>query len=87
MKKLILITASILAFTLGYSQTVRKDASGNYVAVVSVRDSTSAKNTGQTYTDAKGNVFPVMISKAGKLFVVRISTKTGAKYNQYLKVN
>lgn len=85
MKQLLLFAGFIIAsFTL-HSQTVRKDANGNYVAVKSLADSSSAKSTGQTYTDSKGNVYPVMISKNGKLFVVRTS-KSGTRYNSYLKL-
>jgi len=77
---------AVFSFASGNAQTVKQDAKGNYIAVKSVHDSTGAKQTGKTYTDAKGIVYPVMISKNGKLFVTRIS-KTGNKYNQYLKLN
>lgn len=87
MKKIILLAALFLAFTVLKAQTVKVDASGNYIAVKALKDSTgtAAKPTGKTFTDTKGNTYPVMISKNGKLFVVRIS-KTGNKYNQYLKL-
>ena len=87
MKKLLLILTIICASNLAHSQNIVKDSQGNYMAVKAPKDSTetSAKPTGQTYTDAKGNIYPVMVSKNGKLFVVRIS-KTGNKYNQYLKL-
>jgi hypothetical protein len=91
MQKLIISLAlffTLMALCLATSaQTVKQDAAGNYIAVKATRDSTgtSAKPTGKTYTDTKGNVYPVMISKNGKLFVIRTS-KTGNKYNQYLKL-
>lgn len=68
------------------AQTVRQDANGNYIAV-SKSDSTSAKPTGKTYTDPKGNIYPVMISKNGKLFIIRVSKNTGKSYNYYLKLD
>ena len=86
MKKLSIILALFIASFYVNGQNVKQDASGNYIAVKTPKDSTSAKATGKTYTDTKGNVYPVMISKNGKLFIVRIS-KTGNKYNQYLKLN
>lgn len=67
------------------SQTVRKDVNGNYVAVKAASDSATSTNTGKTFTDAKGNVYPVMMSKNGKLFVIRTS-KAGTQYKQYLKL-
>ena len=75
---------AIFSMLSGNAQNVKQDANGNYSAIGRVKDSTSAKPTGQTYTDSKGNTYPVMISKNGKLFVVRIS-KTGNRYNYYLK--
>lgn len=68
----------------GNSQNVKQTADGNYVAI-SGNNTTEAKDTGKTYTDAKGNKYPVYISKNGKLFVIRTSAK-GNKYNQYLKL-
>lgn len=85
MKQFILLAAFICASLVSFSQKVKVDANGNYVAVVSVRDSSSAKKTGKTYTDNKGNVFDVWISKNSKLFIKRIS-KSGTAYNQYLKL-
>lgn len=86
MKKLFIISALFLASIGVQAQTVKKDASGNYYQVKadsSVRVST-AKPTGKTFTDLKGNKFPIMISKNGKLFYIKTS-KAGNKYNVYLK--
>lgn len=68
------------------AQQVKQTKDGNYIAVKSEARKTEAKNTGKTYTDTKGIVYPVMISKNGKLFIIRTS-KTGRTYNQYLKLN
>ena len=75
---------AIFAVLAGSAQNVKVTQAGNYVALTTVKDSTSAKQTDQTFTDTKGNVYPVMVSKNGKLFVIRTS-KTGNKYNYYLK--
>jgi hypothetical protein len=85
MKKLIVSLMFLALYFGASSQTVKQDASGNYIAVKAANDSTGGKDTGKTYTDTKGNVYPVMISKKGKLFIVRIS-KAGNRYNQYLKL-
>jgi hypothetical protein len=87
MKQLIFLTSFIIACLNLSAQNARKDASGNYVAVQSVSDSTKANKTGSTYTDSKGNVFPVYISKNQKLFIIRVSSKTGKPYNYYLKID
>lgn len=86
MKKLIILTA-ILSLSFGLkAQTVTKDAQGNYIAVKATKQDEKPADTGKTYTDTKGNVYPVYISKNGKLFVIRTS-KTGNQYKQYLKVD
>jgi type VI protein secretion system component VasK len=63
--------------TTAHSQVI-KDQQGNYIVA-------QAQSTGKTFTDAKGNIYPVMMSINGKLFIVRTS-KTGKVYKQYLKV-
>lgn len=87
-RKLPIIAFIICLFIMGAvvtanAQNVRKDAAGNYIAITHA-DTSKATATGTTYSDAKGIVYPVMISKNGKLFVVRTS-KTGKTYNFYLK--
>lgn len=86
MKKLVFSLMFLALYFGASSQTVKQDKNGNYIAVKAAKDSTSAKPTGKTYTDTKGNVYPVMISKNGKLFVIRTS-KAGNTYNQYLKLD
>ena len=87
MKKVILIIALAIS-SISYSQTVKQDASGNYVLVEKAPGSkkSEAISTGKTFTDAKGKQHPVYKSKTGKLFIVKTSQKTGKTYNYYLKV-
>lgn len=86
MKKVILTIAIALSTLITVAQPkVTKDAQGNYVQVKAHRDSVPAVNTGKTFTDLKGNVYPVMQSSKGKLFIVRVSKTTNKSYNQYLK--
>lgn len=86
MKKLILLVCLILS-GISYSQTVKQDASGNYISVKSDKSQkkSEAKETGKTYTDAKGEKYPVYTSKNNKLFIIKTSKKTGKTYNYYLK--
>jgi hypothetical protein len=74
----------ILLLLLMYTAPARaqmvQDAQGNFTMIIA-----QAQSTGKTYTDAKGNIYPVMQSINGKLFIVRTS-KTGKVYKQYLTV-
>ena len=69
------------------AQTIKQDANGNYYSVKAAKDTvTSYKATGKTFTTAKGETFPVYVSKNGKLFVIRTS-RNNVQYKQYLKID
>ena len=70
----------ILMYTAPAHAQMVQDAQGNYTMIIA-----QAQSTGKTFTDAKGNIYPVMQSIKGKLFIVRTS-KTGKVYKQYLTV-
>jgi hypothetical protein len=40
--------------------------------------------TQYTYTDSKGNTYPVYLSSSGKAFIKRVSKNTGKEYKQYM---
>lgn len=83
-KAMVFLFAFIL--TMGVkAQTVKQDANGNFIAVKTEATKEPAKNTGKTFTDTKGNVYPVFESKNGKLFYTRTS-KAGNEYKIYIKV-
>lgn len=84
--KIIIIWLLVVVSLASNAQKVTRDAKGNYIAVKATQSAESSKPTGKTYTDSKGNVYPVYESKNGKLFVIRTS-KAGNQYKQYLKVN
>lgn len=82
----LLLLISILSLSIGAkSQNATKDSTGNYVAVNKAKTFQESKNTGSTFTDLKGNVYPVFESVNGKLFYIRKS-KTGNEYKVYLKL-
>lgn len=83
MKKLIFVVIALIITISANCQKIKKDANGNYYATTTEQTET-AKNTGKTYTTAKGEVYSVYISAKGKLFVIRTS-KNGNQYKQYLK--
>jgi hypothetical protein len=86
MKRVFLILSLAISASC-YSQNVKQDASGNYIAVSAQRDSATATPTGKTFTDSKGISYPVYMTAKGKLFVMRTSKNTGKQYKYYLKVN
>lgn len=86
MKKLLSIAAFTFLSLISYSQNVKQDAAGNYTAISASKKVDRSKSTGKTYTDAKGKVYSVLVTAAGKLFVLRTSAKTGNVYKQYLKL-
>lgn len=87
MKKLFYFLMFFFAINLtALGQNVIQKQDGNYVAVKSVRKSEPPTNTGKTYTDSKGKVWPVHVTKSGRLVVIRKSAKTGEEYYQYLKL-
>lgn len=65
---------------------VTVDNNGNFVAVSRSATTAPGADTGKTYTDNKGKVYPVLKSKNGKHYVVKVSAKTGNEYKYYLKL-
>jgi len=86
--KIIIVTFALILMALVKvnAQTVTTDVNGNFVAVKTNRVKADAKETGKTYTDNKGNIYPVMVSVSGKLFVIKTSKNTGNEYRMYLKI-
>jgi len=84
----IIIGLLILSFPANAQPKVVEDANGNYKAVKSTTAPAPepATKTKKTFTDTKGIVYPVMVSKNGKEFYERVSKK-GNKYRVYIKVN
>ena len=61
------------------------DANGNYQAITHKTTASEQSNTGKTFTDSKGQVFPVFKSAAGKLYYIRTSKTSGNDYKVYLQ--
>ena len=86
MKKLFIIIALMVACMAAGAQTkVKVNAQGDYVSV-STRPASTAKPTGKHYVTRDGQRLPVWQTSTGKLFVNRISKKTGKTYRAYLTV-
>ena len=88
MKKTLIILTMLFAGINSQAQTkVKQDQKGNFIQVSNnVREKEKDKETGQTYTDTKGQEFKVYKSINDKLYILRIS-KSGNEYRQYLKID
>lgn len=79
-----------LLMTHSYSnaQSIKQDKQGNFYQIKDIinKKLTISKPTGKTYTDTKGNVFPIFVSENGKYYIKRVSKNTGKEYKQYLKI-
>lgn len=84
MRSLLIMLLSICLYSAASAQNA-KLVNGNYVAITKAKADTTPKATGQTFTDAKGNVYPVYKSVNDKLYIIRTS-RNGNQYKQYLKV-
>jgi len=83
MKKYIISIALLLVSFLISAQTkVKKDITGNYVAV-QVQDSTTYDKTKEVFADKKGIQYPIYITKKGKHFI-NVTSKKGTAYRKYL---
>ena len=84
MKKLLVLL--LILFSLSsYSQNAKVDKDGNFTAISNTKAKSDTINTGKTFTDSKGKVYPVFKTKRGKLYYPRIS-KSGRYYRAYIKV-
>ncbi len=87
MKKIILAAIMLLSLNMGI-QAQSVERKGNNFTQVS--NNKSGKSSGKetktqyTYTDSKGNVYPIYLSSTGKAFIKKVSKKTGKEYKQYM---
>jgi hypothetical protein len=87
MKKTLTILTLLFWGITSHAQTkVKQDDKGNFIQVSNVREKEKDKETGQSYTDNKGQEYKVYKSINDKLYIVRVS-KSGNEYKQYLKVD
>lgn len=56
-----------------------------YSSTGRVNNSSTPTSTNFTWTDSKGNKYPIYISNSGSCYIIRISSKTSKEYKQYLK--
>ena len=69
--------------TIGNAQSFTRN--GNNFEQVSKSASSEATKTKFTWTDTKGNKYPIFVTKTGRCFVNKLSSKTNKEYKYYLK--
>lgn len=82
MKYLIIILLSILCMNNSNAQNIVQK--GNSFTQVQKSSSAKETKTQYTYTDSKGNTYPVYLSGTGKAYIKRISKKSGKEYKSYM---
>ena len=66
------------------AQNVQRNGN-NFTQVTATRTNGGKETKTQyTYTDSKGNVYPIYLSSTGKAFIKKVSKKSGKEYKQYL---
>lgn len=83
MKRLILCVTMALFLCVNSSSAQQVTQQGNNFTQT-VKAAAAETKTVYTYTDGKGNVYPVWLSSTGKAFIKRVSKKTGREYRQYV---
>ena len=82
---IILITLAFMFSLTTMAQSVKRVGNTFVEQVDSSKKAVKEpKKTEYTYTDKKGNVYPIYLSSTGKAFIVKTSKKTGKEYRQYL---
>lgn len=86
MKKLLMFLILAVAMSAANGQTKAKQTKdGNYVAI----DTSTGGEliaAGKTFTDGKGQTFPLYKTKTGKFFYLKTSKKTGKQYRSYITI-
>lgn len=72
-----------MSLSLGV-QAQNVERKGNtFTQVTNKKSSGKEVKTQYTYTDSKGNTYPIYLSSTGKAFILKVSKKSG-KYKQYM---
>lgn len=80
-KKLFLVMMMLMSISYTVNAEIIKEGK-TYSQVV--KSKTPDKDSGFTYKDNKGTIYPIMISKSGACYILKISKKSGNVYKKYL---
>ena len=65
------------------AQTTYKQE-GNVFSSVKTTKTVTSDKTPYTWKDSKGKEYPIYVSSTGSCYVIKVSSKTGKEYRQYL---
>ena len=84
MKTILIIFTILLGSQVMYSQNVKPNSKlDNFGNFIQIDYLPQTEKTGKTYTDKKGSIYEVHVTKTGKYFV-NLTSKTGKTYRRYL---
>lgn len=81
-----LLTLLLLVLAIGLAANAQTyTRNGNtFMSVKAERSKSEPVKTKFTWKDSKGKEYPVYISNSGSCFVIKVSSKTGKEYRNYL---
>ena len=82
MRKLIIALMLLVGSAVCANAQVTREGK-QFVQTQKAKTSTE-KETGFTYKDSKGNVYPIFMGSTGSCYIKKVSQKTGKEYKQYL---
>lgn len=81
---LVVLIASFSALPEAEAQAQTRREGNTFIQQSSRNQASSAIQTKYTWKDSKGTEYPIFITKNGRCFVNKISSKTGREYKYYL---
>lgn len=84
MKRLFIAVMMLLSLNMGINAQSVQRQGNNFTQVSNPKTSGKETKTEFTYTDSKGNIYPIYLSSTGKVFIKKVSKKTGKEYKMYL---
>ena len=84
MKRIIIAIMLLFPINMGISAQSVTRQGNTFTQVSNKKPDGKETKTEYTYTDSKGNTYPVYLSSTGKAFIKKISKKTGKEYKQYM---
>lgn len=83
-RRLFAILLLVLAIGLAANAQTYTRNGNTFTSAKSVKAKAEPVKTKFTWKDSKGKEYPVYISAKGSCFVIKVSTKTGKEYKNYL---
>ena len=83
-RRLLAILLLVLAMGLAANAQTYTRNGNTFASAKSIKAKAEPVKTKFTWKDSKGKEYPVFISAKGSCFVIKVSTKTGKEYKNYL---